>query len=57
MSPDFIERAVSTLTATYGSDHVRVANEAGRTLVRIDALDLYEGCQPPTTAMMRIAAS
>jgi hypothetical protein len=54
MSPEFIAKAVGTLVAAYGTDHVRVGNEGTRTLVRIHAVDLYDGCQPPTTPMMLV---
>lgn len=54
MSPTFIESTISTLIATYGSDHVRRAAEAGRTLVRIDAIDMPPGCKPETSPLMLV---
>ena len=54
MSPDFIAKAVGALIATYGPDRVRVASEGARTLVRVDELDLYEGCKPRTTPLMLV---
>ncbi len=52
MTPTFIADAVQVVTNTYGPSHVRTTLEAGRTLVRIDDLELYEGCKPPSTPML-----
>ena len=52
MSPDFITEAVRTMTETYGKDHVRTATEGARTLVRVDDLELYPTCQPPSTPIL-----
>jgi len=54
MTPTFIEFAISTLVATYGPDHVRRANEGGRTLVRIDAIEMPPGCKPETSPLMLV---
>lgn len=52
MSPDFITGAVDAIAMTYGREHVRVGREGNRTLVRIDAVELYPACTPSTTAML-----
>jgi len=54
MSPDFIKLAISTTTATYGMEQTRQASEGARTLIRIEAVDLYEGCMPMSTPMMLV---
>ncbi len=46
MSPDFIERAVATLAATYD---VRTSNEGPRRYVRLDAFEMPPGCSPAST--------
>ena len=52
MSPAFIEEAISKLISTYGADHVRRASEGGRTLARIDTVEMPPGCKPETSPMM-----
>jgi hypothetical protein len=54
MTPTFIADAVQVVTDTYGASHVRTALDAGRTLVRIDDLELYEGCKPLSTPMLLV---
>ena len=54
MSPTFIGDAVAKLTKAYGAEHIKVANDNGRTLVRIDEVELYEGCQPPSTPLLLV---
>lgn len=54
MAPETIATAVATVTATYGPGEVQVAADAGKTLVRIPSVELYEGCLPPTTPMMLV---
>lgn len=54
MTPAFITEAVRHVTATYGAEYVRVATEGGKTLVRIDEIELYPTAQPPRTAMMLV---
>ena len=54
MTGDFITVAVREVTATYGADQVVVAQEGGRTLVRINAVELYPTCAPSSTPMMLV---
>lgn len=46
MTPTFIADAVDRLTSTYGAEHIRLARDGQRTLVRIDAIELPVSCQP-----------
>lgn len=52
MTPEAITSAITTLEQSYGSEHVRVAREGARTLVRIDAVELYPTCKPAATPML-----
>ena len=52
MTPDFIAAAPGVLSGAYGADQVRVASDGGRTLVRLDDVELYVGCEPPSTPML-----
>jgi hypothetical protein len=52
MSPDFIEATIRAIVDTYGAEHVSVARESGRTMVRISSVELYDGCKPASTPMM-----
>ena len=54
MTPTFIAEAVQVVTNTYGASHVKTANDNGRTLVRIDEVDLYEGCTPRSTPVLLV---
>ena len=54
MTPAFIAEAARLVTETYGTEHVRVATEGGKTLLRIDEVELYPTAQPPRTAMMLV---
>jgi hypothetical protein len=54
MTPTFIEEAVRVVTETYGAEHVRIATESGKTLVRIDDVELYPTARPPRTTMMLV---
>jgi hypothetical protein len=52
MTPTFITEAVQDLKRRYGDDQIRTALDAGRTLVRVSEVDLYEGCTPRSTPML-----
>jgi hypothetical protein len=54
MLASFISEAVERIKGVYGEASVRIASDAGRTLVRIAKVDLYEGCQPPSTPMLLV---
>lgn len=54
MNGGFITVAVREVTAAYGADQVMVAQEGGRTLVRINAVELYPTCEPDSTPMMLV---
>lgn len=54
MTPTFIAEAARVVTETYGGEHVRVATEGGKTLLRIDEVELYPTAQPPGTAMLLV---
>ena len=54
MSPDFIADAVKKVVAGYGAEHVRVAKEGARTLVRVERLELQPGCAPPATPLLLV---
>ena len=54
MTPTFIADAVRVVTETYGAEHVSIATESGKTLLRIDNVELYPTAQPPSTAMMLV---
>jgi len=54
MTPTFIANAVALTKETYGAGSVRTALDAGRTLLRIDEVELYEGCKPPSTPMLLV---
>jgi hypothetical protein len=52
MRRDVITTMADAVTNTYGTDHVMVAVDGSRTLVRIDEIELYPTCAPPATAML-----
>jgi len=52
MTPTFIADAVRVATNTYGGEHVCQATDGARTLLRIDDVELYEGCKPCSTPML-----
>lgn len=52
MTPNFISEAVRLVIETYGTDHVRVAKEGERTVLKIEAVELYATSQPPSTPML-----
>lgn len=54
MTPTFIAEAIDVVKRTYGDGHVHVSLDGGRTLVRVGSVELYAGCQPPSTAMLLI---
>lgn len=54
MTPGFIADAVRVATDTYSADQVRVAIEGTRTLVRINAIELYPTCSPPSTPLLLV---
>jgi hypothetical protein len=54
MLASFIDEAVERIKSVYGEVSVRIATDAGRTLVRIAKVDLYECCQPPSTPMLLV---
>jgi hypothetical protein len=54
MTPTFIAAAIEVVMSTYGLGHVRTAHDSDRTLVRIDDIELYDGCNPCSTPMLLI---
>jgi hypothetical protein len=54
VTPAFITDAVRVVRETYGLEQVRVATDAGCTLVRIAIIELYATSQPSTTPMLLV---
>src|SRR5690349_6595390 len=54
MTPAFIADVVNVLRNTYGACNVRTAVDGERTLVRVDDLELYDGCRPASTPMLLV---
>ena len=52
MLPSFISDAIDQLKCVYGHASIRIATDADRTLVRLENVELYDGCQPPSTPML-----
>jgi hypothetical protein len=53
MRAETIERAVGELRDVYGAAF-NLATDGGRTLVRLDDVELYDGCQPRVTRMLLV---
>jgi len=53
VTSESIEAAIKELVLVYG-DGVRLAREGARSLVRLDAVQLYETCRPPVTRMLLV---
>jgi hypothetical protein len=54
MNTEFIAEAVRDVTARYGADLVMTATESGRTLLRIQEVELGPACQPSSTSMLLV---
>lgn len=54
MSPEFIEGAAHQIVETYGTERVRRASEGGRTLVRVEGVEMPPGCAPSATPMLLV---